>query len=220
MQKIVTYTFNVFLKLQLFPYLFSLQQVKRRKQAQKFSSLWTSVWKEQAYMSEEDSEKIIAHYNTFTPYSIDYIVRFLYIWPVGIVRIISKNPFGLPTLNDFTISPKFSSLGMDEIIEVTLLSVKKVFRQYSHVVALLLIRQVYKYTIHHGISGIVVAADRRLWFLLKRILLLPFTQIGDSQLYEGSVTFPGYLHIPDWEKEVKKRNFPRNLLEKSVERQD
>ena len=105
-------------------------------------------------------------------------------------------------LNDFDTDEHWNN---NEIAEITLLTVKEKFRGYSRIAFLLILRRLYRFLKREGINEIVMAADKRLFFLLRRIHF-PIRQIGKEKMYEGSITYPAYLDFRNAEEVMKRDN--------------
>lgn len=188
--------------LSLLPRVFTVSTVKNSRQRKTFTNIWYKIWLEEKYAAATDS--IIEKYSVYNPFSIDLLVKFMGIFSVGTVRIIkSNNEVSLPVLNDFEVKQVWNG---KELIEITLFTIKRRFRGSGSLPALMLMRAVYRYARKERLEGMVIAADERLFYLLKRSFGLPFRQIGKEKFYEGSLTYPAYLDIKEAEVLVKKRD--------------
>lgn len=173
--------------------LFRVRETKDEKQRLIFRELWTTIWEEEGYSHlGEPLEKIAAHYAVFDAASTDLLLYFLW-FPIGTMRLIWESEKGLPVLNDFAIITDWSG----PAVEFTLLVLRHEWRGLLHLPSLVLWREGYRWAKKKGVKEIGMAADKRLFRLLSRIL--PFRQIGPEMFYEGSVTIPAFLNIQEAE---------------------
>ncbi|MDP3982108.1 MAG: GNAT family N-acyltransferase [bacterium] len=174
--------------------LFATKQVKTEQESSIFTHLWSSIWLEQNYATLEDLEEIKRHYAIYDGWSSDFLLLSDK-KEVGTARVIWENSQGFPTLTDFRTTSLFSP--KSDLCEVTLLTVHRDHRRQGSEAALTLIVAMYQKAMKEKkISGVLIAADHRLWILLRR-LGLRFTQIGQSRMYEGSETIPGHILMQD-----------------------
>ena len=161
-----------------------------------FRSIWRKVWLDEKYADLNDIGNIIEHYNNYESDSIDIVMTFLFI-PVGTLRLIKKRPgLRLPVEKDFDIKKLLRE--EDNLVEVTLLTVIKPFRKiFSGILVLVMMRYSYRKSCEIGARGLVIAADRRLYALLTRVIKLPFHKIGESRYYEGSITVPAVMFLDE-----------------------
>lgn len=176
--------------LRLAMVFFRVIEVKNSDRRKIFHKLWTSVWLEEGYAhTNEPLSKIEEHYAIFDGYSTDVILYFL-VWPIGTMRLIRDNgDVGIPVLNDFEITHEI----VRPLVELTLLTVKRQWRGLMHLPSLVLWRYGYRTAVVKGTQEIVMAADWRLFHLLKRIF--PFREVGPKKFYEGSDTIPAALDL-------------------------
>lgn len=210
-EKILRLLLRFLEKMGVFSFAFHVKRVESKRDRSVFERLWTATWLQEGYATRVTLPTIREHYAPYNGVSIDLLCTFLWVFPVGTMRIIMNVP-RLPVLTDFQISAVLKG----SVAEITLLTIRSAFQGFGHHVALLLFREMYRHTREQGMDGIVVAADRRLWILLRRFLHLPFSQIGKEQTYEGSITFPGHLDFTAQERLILGLPRPRNLLEKYV----
>lgn len=196
-------------KLKLFmilPILSKLIQVKKietQSEKELFTKIWYRIWLEEKY-AEANDKSILIKYARYDPFSIDLLIKFLAIFPIGTVRIIKDNKeVGLPVLNDFEIEKIWKT---KKIAEITLFTIIKQFRKFRHLVSLTVIKKIYDYVKKEKIEGIVIAGDRRLFFLLTTFFGFPFHQIGQEKLYEGSLTYPAYLDFEEAKSVLRIKN--------------
>ncbi len=179
----------------------------------RFTKAWLATWIEEGYSKSTDD--IIGKYSTFDPYSIDYLLVKNKDVVVGTMRIINQNnAVGLPVLNDFILNHRFNE--KDKLCEATLLTVKSSERKVDHSTSLLLLIELWKYVRKNDITGIVIAADIRLWYFLKQKLGLCFTEIGERKMYEGSMTIPGHLSVKE-QKDSLMMVTAKNILENVIQ---
>lgn len=195
---------NKIQKIRLFFYLklFSNKLVKTPRGKKVFTSLWHAAWLEKKYA--EKNEPIIKKYEKYDRFSTDLLVNFLWFFPIGTMRIIQNNEeIGLPVLNDFRIKKVWEN--DTRISEVTLLTVKKRFRNTLNIPLFFLMKGLYRISKERKNEGLLVAADKRLLFVLKRIGL-PFEAIGPGVFYEGSITIPAYMSFSGLEEKISRKN--------------
>ncbi|MDP2735345.1 MAG: hypothetical protein Q8P12_04000 [bacterium] len=195
----------------LLSFAFHIKRVESTRDRLVFEHLWSRMWLLEGYGTKETLPAIREHYASYDAVSFDLLCTFLWIVPVGTMRVITGTA-KLPALTDF----QSESRPPGKVAEVTLLTIHRQFQGFQHRVALLLFREMYRRARDQGVRGIVVAADRRLWILLRRFLALSFRQIGREQEYEGSMTIPGYLDFEEQERLILQQTVPRNLLEEYV----
>lgn len=182
------------LLLRLVGLFFPVKIVKTPRGRNSFTRLWHRIWVEEHYASRD--EPIVEKYAKYEEFSIDFLVAFLGVFPVATMRLIWDNQrIGLPTINDFSVKKCWNN---DRIMEVTLLTVKRRFRGSFNIPFVVLMRALYRYHLENKVDGIVIAADKRLFFLLSRMIKLPFIQIGEGKFYEGSVTIPAFMNHDDF----------------------
>jgi hypothetical protein len=169
---------------------FRIREVTTNEQKMVFRDLWTKVWLEESYAHQDQTlSQIEKHYTIFDHYATDLLLYFL-AWPIGTMRLIWDNQkVGMPVLNDFEIT----SIIQHPVVELTLLALKPKWRGLSHLPSLVLWREGYRRATTHGMAEMVMAADWRLFHLLRRIF--PFRQIGPEKFYEGSNTIPAALNL-------------------------
>jgi len=157
------------------------------------------------FCRDNADEAFVKKYSKYDACSIDFLATLFWIIPVGTGRII-RNSSGasLPVLNDFETSRCWEN--EDKLAELTLLTVRRRFRRYSRIAFLLILRRLYRFLKQKGSDEILMAADKRLFFLLRRIHF-PIRQIGKEKMYEGSITYPAYLDFRKAE-EIMKRESP------------
>lgn len=183
---------------------FPIQIVKNGSRNQKlFTQLWYQVWLQEGYA--ENGDKIIKKYAQYDPFAVDFIVKFLGIFPAATMRIIRNNKeMGIPVLNDFVLDKDKKIEG--KVIEVTLFTVHPRFRGNYNLPLYILMRTLYQYCCQEKVDSILIGADKRLYFLLTRFVHFPFQQIGQSQIYEGSLTIPACMNTMELEKVLPRKN--------------
>lgn len=165
-----------------------------------FRRIWRTVWIEEGYASSDNINEIEDRYCIFDKHSTDILFKYGD-KPIGTLRIIWDNDEnGLPVLNDFEINQNFPV----KLVEFTLLSLKKEWRGMSHIPSLLIWKEGYQRVKNNGYMGILMAADWRLFLLLKKFF--PFRQVGKGRLYEGSKTIPAFLNLYEAEENLLKNN--------------
>lgn len=186
----------------LLVFLFRVKEVKTKREKKRFRDLWTSIWLHESYAhKDEPLPKIEAHYALFDHSSTDLLIQFLGIFPIGTMRLIWENQgVELPTLHDFDVSKDWEG----SVVELTLLTLKKEWRGLHLIPPLLLWREGYQRAKRSRMTGIVMAADRRLFRLLSR--MLPFRQIGEAKFYEGSETIPAFLDLEEAKATLAEKN--------------
>ena len=188
----------------MFPY--SVIPVNSLQYKNHFRETWLQTWLEEGYAQ---TDSIVEKYAKYDSFSDDFLLT-KQEQPIGTLRIVKQNDVvGLPVLDDFSIDNSFNIT--EELCEATLLTVKKSERQSDYVPSLLLLIQLWQYVRQKNIPGIVIAADVRLWFLLRRKLELSFHKIGQEKIYEGSITVPGYLNVRE-QKERAMKSPLKNIL--------
>jgi len=182
---------------------FPIKVVSNQKDRQAFTKIWHEIWLEEEYA--QPGESIIEEYSRYDAFSVDLLIKFL-IFPVGTFRFIHNNDeVGLPTLNDFAVKKCWS--GDDKIVEATLLTVKKKFRRrFSHILALVLMRELARYCKRNGLKGPIMACDKRLFFLMRQRLCFPIHQIGQEKFYQGSITYPVFINTEEFYMVMAKVN--------------
>lgn len=182
---------------------FPVRRVHSQRDRKIFIGLWYKTWLEEGYA--QPGEPIVAKYAKYDKFSTDLLVKFLGVVPVGTMRIIKNNlEVGLPTLNDFEIKRVWKT---DEIVEVTLLTIRKIFRRrFLHLPFIVLMKALYRHVKEKKAEGILIAADKRLFRSLTKKIRLPFIQIGQEKYYEGSITVPAYMTMKNFEKVFQKNN--------------
>lgn len=182
--------------------LFRIRIASSKKDKKAFTNLWHKIWLEEHYA--EHAEPITQKYAKYDKFSVDLLVKFFALYPVGTMRLIWNNfDIRVPTMNDFEIKRIWRS---DRIIEVTLLTVDRRFRRLCNFPFLVLIKALYWYSKRAKAEGLVIAADRRLFRLLTRVIKLPFVQIGQEKFYEGSITVPAYMPFDNFEEIFESNN--------------
>ena len=188
--------------------IFKVKEVKSKKQAIKFEKLWLDVWMEEGYSGQgkAEIESIKKHYDQFLKVSTDYLVKFLG-FSIGTMRLIFEGVnVLLPALEDFEVKKVWEG----NVVEITLLTLKKKWRGLSHLPSMMLWRKGYRVVKKtEGYNGIIMAADFKLFHLLSRIF--PFEKIGEAKFYEGSETIPAFLSLKKAEEVMWKTN--RELYE-------
>lgn len=188
-------------------------QVKNLNNRNHFIQTWLSSWVEQGYVKPD--ENIIEKYSRYDLFSADFLLL-KENKATGTLRIVNQNSaIGLPVLNDFTVERKFNK--EEKLCEATLLTVIASERRADNFATFLLLIELWRYARTNNISGILIAADIRLWFLLTRVFKLCFTAIGKRKMYEGSVTIPAYLNIEEQKKKAMKLS-PRNIMEEAFQK--
>lgn len=191
--------------VKIFAFFFPIRVVKKKRDQESFKRLWYESWLEKGYY--DFPEQPLEEFGAYDHLSVDFLVKFLGLIPCATVRII-KDSKDLPliVLRDFSILEK---PWKDEsgVREVTLLSVKKSFRgRLRNLVLLVLLRMVIKYGIENELEGIVAAVDKRFYILL-RVVGIPFRPIGEEKFYQGSVTIPVFVGREDLSKIREKNPF-------------
>jgi len=167
-----------------------------------FTRIWYSNWLKEGYATPED--RIIEKYQKLDPWSVDNILFFLGVLPIGTIRfIITPNEGDLPVIRDFEVRRIWED---KKIMEITLLTLTERFRGFHHIPSMVLMKKAYQYAKAKEIEGIVIAADERTFHLLIKTLMFPFHQIGKEKMYEGSLTYPAYLDFAEAEDLVRKIN--------------
>ena len=181
--------------------LFYTREARSKLQKKQFERLWQAAWLREHYAEKDNLHGITEHYHEFDRHSADFLLYFLFI-PIGTIRLILNNQeVGLPALRDFEVAEDWNG---KKVLEITLLSVRPKFQMRTHLTSLLLMRQFYHYAKQHGFPYAVVAADRRLFSMLKRIFIVK--QLGEGKVYEGSLTIPACIDLAFLEREMPKRN--------------
>ena len=185
-----------------FSKFFRARKVQGRILKKIFTRIWYNIWLKQGYAKPED--EIIEKYQKLDLWSTDYVLFFLGVLPIGTIRfIITQNENDLPTIRDFKVKKVRER---KKIMEVTLLTVTKRFRRFYSIPSLMLMRKMYQFAKEKEIERIIVAADKRLFYLLTRKIRFPFQQIGEAKMYEGSLTYPACLVLNEAEKILKGNN--------------
>jgi len=166
--------------------------VKKTHQRRVFKELWQSIWIREGYANKDEPlPEIEAHYRLFDEYSVDFVLYFLN-QPIGTIRLIRENTkVGLPVFNDFEITGTVQR----PVVEATLLTLKPEWRMLRLLPALMLWRIAYQTAISWETNEVVMAADQRLFHLMKR--MFGFRQIGPSKFYEGSDTVPAAANLKE-----------------------
>jgi hypothetical protein len=182
----------------LFLRLFSTRRVETPADKVRFRHIWTTVWLNEGYVNErEPLDTIEYHYKSYDEHSADFLLLFFSI-PVGTIRLIwESNDTGLPVTNDFDVKKIWSG----KVVEFTLLALNERFRNKSKATPLLLMREAYRLAKKGGAEGILMAADKRLFYLLSRNGI-PLKIIGPEKFYEGSDTIPAYINIAEAESKL------------------
>ncbi|WP_019414426.1 hypothetical protein [Paenisporosarcina sp. TG20] len=114
---------------------------------------------------------------------------------VGVTRLIFKPLLELATLEHFTIYDldikKLQKLDKNSYAEVSAFT-----KMPQHEVGMDIIRTVFQYSLHHGITHWICCIDERVYKYLNRVFGPAFKIIGEPQVYLGSVTIPCILDIP------------------------
>lgn len=179
-------------------WLFPVKEVENGREKEIFQEVWHRVWVEEGYALP--NEPIVQKYAKYDNSATDLLCRFLGIWPVGTMRLIWEGPPGLPALNDFEVQGCWDS----QVVEVTLLTLKREWRGLGLVPSLALMREGYRRAKKAGAEGIVMITEKSLFYLLTRWLGLPFQSIGATKLYEGGLCFPAYMSIKKAETTLPK----------------
>ncbi|MBD3208410.1 MAG: hypothetical protein GF370_03075 [Candidatus Nealsonbacteria bacterium] len=175
------------------------RKVLRRSEKELFNRTCFSVWDQAGYVEGSISDTV-TKYEKFDEYSEDFLV-FFKDNPVGTIRVIYPSDKGLPVLNDFDIT---DDSWERPAAEFTLLTVIEDFRGKSHLPSFFLFRVAYQSSKRKGMKGILMAADYRLYGLMKKLFAIK--QIGPSKFYEGSETFPAYINIREGEEQIQQTN--------------
>lgn len=185
-------------------FFFPVKKVRSKKDRETFTQMWYAVWLKQNYAQRE--EPIVEKYSKYNEFSLDLLLKFLGILPIGTFRFIHNNKdVGLPTLNDFEV--KKCWLDDTKIIETTLLTVKKRYRSSPfHLPSLVLMRELARYCKKKRLEGSIMACDKRLFFLMRRKLGFPIHQIGKERFYEGSITYPAYINTAEFHRIMRIKN--------------
>lgn len=189
--------------------LLKVGRVRSDEERRIFHKLWTEVWVQEEYAHEDEPlHKIEFHYALFESHSIDLLLWFLGVIPIGTLRIIKQSSFGLPTTNDLEVEEHWQK-DIEErqgVVEFTLLTLKERWRGLKHAPSFILMLYAYR-LVREQVGGVVIAADERLFRLFQKIKM-PFVQIGPTQFYEGSPTVPAFLPVPEAEDDFRKANPP------------
>ncbi|GEM_PF-1779652 len=190
--------------LRLFSILFPVKEVRTERERKAFTNAWYSVWLEEEYTDSD--EPIVEKYAKYDDFSTDLLVKFMGIIPAGTMRIIKDNEKGLPTINDFDI--KEGPWKESRVSEVTLLTVSKRFRKrtFKGLTFAVLMKVLYKHIRKNNLRGIVIAADKRLFYSLTKRIKLPFSKIGEGKFYEGSITIPAYMDMQNFDEIFAQNN--------------
>jgi hypothetical protein len=196
-----------FMKVQLLrvmAMLFTVKVANRPRDRKIFTEIWHTAWLGEGYAVP--GELIIEKYSKYDKFSVDLLVKFLGIIPLGTIRLIRNNSeVGLPVLNDFEVEKCWQR--DNDLIEITLLAVKRKYRsRLFGLTSLILIRETVKYCKNNNMEGGIMACDKRLFFLIRRKLGFPIMQIGPEKFYEGSMTYPAFINAARFYKEIKERN--------------
>lgn len=171
-----------------------------------FEKMWKAIWLEEGYANHDDITEIANRYANFRKTSIDIIMTILGIVPIGTIRLIIKRPgVPLPVEQHFDIVQLWQD--NEKVVEVTLFTVRKRFRNvFGGLATLAMMRYVYRKSRNLKAKAIVIAADKRLYFFLTRFLKLPFHQIGQPKMFEGSITYPAVMFLKEAEEIVPLKN--------------
>ncbi len=191
--------------LRLLALLFPVRKIRSQRDKKAFAKIWSKIWLEEGYYDHPD--QVIDEFSKYDHLSVDFLVKFLGIFPVGTLRLIHYDELmGLPVLNEFEIVEK-KWVNDHRIMEVTLLTVKESFRKrFFHVSSLVLMRNIIRYGMKERLEGIVMMADKRLFFLMKRKLSFPIWQIGPEKFYQGSICYPAFIGREEFYETMKKVN--------------
>lgn len=182
-------------------HLIVFKLVKTEGERKKFQDLWGKIWLEEKYAVSQDALlQLFKKYDKFNKISSDFLIKircvgiflgtFRIIWPV--VEMPS------PLYCDFDLEPSCVS----RLPEVTLLTILPRYRKLR--INLFVFREIYRQVAKKGYQGIVMAADIRLFRLLKTVF--PIKKIGDSKFYEGSETVPSLIDFEETRKFFEKKN--------------
>ena len=181
--------------------VFWMAQVKNERQKRWFDKLWQGAWLKEGYAQPENIQTIAEHYREFDSHSVDLLLYFLFI-PIGTIRLIlNSQNVSVPVLRDFQVKGDWDP---EQVLEITLLSVLPKFQGRSHIASLFLMRGFYRYAKKHNLRWAVIAADRRLYVMLKRIFIVE--KLGEGLVYEGSLTIPACIDLDAQEAQLPTRN--------------
>lgn len=171
-----------------------------------FERIWRRVWIEEGYADKNNIDETAKHYASFRADSRDVVMTIAGFIPIGTIRLIIKRPgLQLPVEQDFVITKCWNE--NDRLVEVTLLTIRRCFRRiWGGFLAVVMMRYSYRQSRRIGAKAMVVAADKRLYILLVRIIRLPFHKIGEPKLYEGSTTVPAVMFLQEAEETMPGRN--------------
>jgi len=182
------------------PFLW-IKEVKNIRQKRSFDKIWQKAWLEENYADAENIQIVAEHYREFDNNSVDFLLYFFFL-PIGTVRLILNDPVtSIPVIRDFKIKGDWQD---KKVLEITLLTVNQSFRKHSRIASLLLMRQFYRYAKQNNYSSALIAADKRLFVLLKRICVVE--QIGEGKIYEGSLTIPALIDVNAQEEAWRTKN--------------
>ncbi len=182
---------------------YSIKEVRNKEEEKTFKNLWIKIWIDEGYIGRDKTfEDIRKHYSLYDKYSRDFILYFNSN-PIGTIRVIFPNQeIDLPVIKDFKIIKDFDK----NSAEFTLFTLVQEFRskRAKHIPSLMLMRAAYRCVRKNDITGILMAADFRLFSLLNKLFEVKI--IGPPQFYEGSKTIPAFIDIPSGEKKLQKTN--------------
>lgn len=180
-----------------------VKEVKTPQEKELFHKLWRKVWRQEGYSNPEDEERIVNHYHLYEPYSTDLIFFLWFFIPVGTLRIIWPSEIGTPVINDFELWQKTAGA----LPEITLLTLKPKVRKWG--ISIFMFREAYRIVKRKGYTGVLMAADERLFRLLRE-LFPTIKQVGTGKWYEGSFTIPAVIQFEETIQCLKETN-PRLL---------
>jgi len=115
---------------------------------------------------------------------------------VGVTRLIFNKIDELPTIKNFKIydieKAKIGQLERNRYAELSAFT-----KMPAHDVGLGLIRIALQYSLSVGMTSWVCCVDERVYNYMNRIFKNPFRQIGESQVYLGSMTIPCVMNLEE-----------------------
>lgn len=113
---------------------------------------------------------------------------------VGVTRLIFKPFLELPTVEHFTIYDldlkKLQKLDNNKYAEFSAFT-----KMPQHEVGMDIIRTVFQYSLHHGITHWICCIDERVYKYLNRVFGPVFKMIGEPKVYLGSISIPCIIDI-------------------------
>jgi len=184
-------------------WFFPVFKVSSQKDRKVFSRIWLKIWKEEGYYRDPNQD-LIGEFSKYDRYSVDFLVKFLGLFPCGTARMIFyAKEIQLPVIKDFTVRRVWNS---NQVAEITLLAVPRNYRRFLHLPMLVMLREMTRHSRKVGLEGVLMMVDKRFFFAMKDTLGFPIQQIGEERFYEGSITYPAYIEIEEFCVKMAKVN--------------